>query len=96
MLRQLLTSLEPGSPQSAAPRLLRMPKPCVALIALCMMAGIVVAQDRAPVTSGVPTFRVDPAWPSIPNNWQFGQAVGFVPGLAYLACLAYEGAQPCS
>ena len=20
-----------------------------------------------------PSFRVDPAWPKIPNNWQFGQ-----------------------
>ena len=23
--------------------------------------------------SSVPKFRVDPSWPKIPNNWQFGQ-----------------------
>ena len=30
---------------------------------------------QGPSTAGrdVPAFRVDPAWPKIPNNWQFGQ-----------------------
>jgi len=38
------------------------------------LAGVVGgAQDRAGIASGVPTFRVDPTWPRIPNNWQFGQ-----------------------
>jgi DNA-binding beta-propeller fold protein YncE len=38
------------------------------------LAGVVGrAQDRSTVASGVPMFRVDPAWPRIPNNWQFGQ-----------------------
>jgi DNA-binding beta-propeller fold protein YncE len=73
MLRHLLTRLERGCAQSAAPRVLRMKKQRGALIALCMVVGVVVAQDRAPNTLSVPTFRVDPAWPSIPNNWQFGQ-----------------------
>src|SRR6185295_6425572 len=31
------------------------------------------AQLRIPTRSEVPSFRVDPAWPKIPNNWQFGQ-----------------------
>jgi DNA-binding beta-propeller fold protein YncE len=30
-------------------------------------------QTRAAVAAGVPRFRVDPTWPKIPNNWQFGQ-----------------------
>jgi DNA-binding beta-propeller fold protein YncE len=45
-----------------------------ALVAASTLAGVVgVAQDRSTVASGVPMFRVDPAWPRIPNNWQFGQ-----------------------
>jgi DNA-binding beta-propeller fold protein YncE len=32
-----------------------------------------VAQGRPSPTREVPTFRVDPTWPTIPNNWQFGQ-----------------------
>ena len=27
----------------------------------------------APSVTDAPKFRVDPAWPTIPNNWQFGQ-----------------------
>jgi DNA-binding beta-propeller fold protein YncE len=73
MQRQLLARLERSGPPSSAPRSLPFKKPWGALIALCMMVGVVIAQDRAPIASGVPTFRVDPAWPSIPNNWQFGQ-----------------------
>ena len=26
-----------------------------------------------PSATDAPKFRVDPAWPTIPNNWQFGQ-----------------------
>ena len=32
-----------------------------------------VAQARPSAALGVPRFSVDPAWPRIPNNWQFGQ-----------------------
>ena len=31
------------------------------------------AQSPTSATRGVPRFRVDPAWPKIPNAWQFGQ-----------------------
>ncbi len=34
---------------------------------------IASAQARPPATPTVPKFRVDPAWPKIPNNWQLGQ-----------------------
>jgi hypothetical protein len=30
-------------------------------------------QARRSAARGTPTFQVDPAWPKIPNNWQFGQ-----------------------
>ena len=29
--------------------------------------------EQAPADRQAPRFRVDPAWPHIPNNWQFGQ-----------------------
>ena len=32
-----------------------------------------VARARASAALDVPKFSVDPAWPKIPNNWQFGQ-----------------------
>jgi DNA-binding beta-propeller fold protein YncE len=31
------------------------------------------AAQSGPGPSSAPTFRVDPAWPTIPNNWQLGQ-----------------------
>ena len=31
------------------------------------------AQARATAAREAPKFQVDPAWPKIPNNWQFGQ-----------------------
>src|SRR4029077_4152564 len=34
---------------------------------------LAAAQARASASSDVPKFQVDPAWPKIPNNWQFGQ-----------------------
>ncbi len=42
-----------------------------AIIVAVVLVGLVAAgraQDR-----GAPAFRVDPSWPTIPNNWQFGQ-----------------------
>ncbi len=36
-----------------------------------IVAAVVVAQVK-PATQA-PRFKVDPAWPKIPNNWQFGQ-----------------------
>jgi len=44
-----------------------------ALVVLSTLTVVGGAQDRSPATRDVPTFRVDPAWPKIPNNWQFGQ-----------------------
>ena len=45
-----------------------------ALVVVFALAGVVGgAQDRSTGASGVPMFRVDPTWPRIPNNWQFGQ-----------------------
>src|SRR5882724_5155017 len=38
----------------------------VVLSALAGLAALVVFGQA-------PMFRVDPAWPKIPNNWQFGQ-----------------------
>jgi DNA-binding beta-propeller fold protein YncE len=37
--------------------------------------GVEPAAAQAPpsAATAVPTFQVDPAWPNIPNNWQFGQ-----------------------
>ena len=36
-------------------------------------ASAQVRSSAARPASEVPQFRVDPAWPKIPNNWQFGQ-----------------------
>ena len=49
-----------------------------ALAALVTGAGrpgmeTAAAQARQSPAQEVPTFKVDPAWPTIPNNWQFGQ-----------------------
>jgi len=41
----------------------------VLLGALC--SACVAPEPQA--EPAVPTFRVDPSWPRIPNNWQFGQ-----------------------
>src|SRR5687768_18577821 len=38
------------------------------LLALVLLTTASHAQVR-----DVPRFRVDPSWPTIPNNWQFGQ-----------------------
>ena len=41
------------------------------------IAALLVAFTMTPAMTGqqsdVPAFTVDPAWPTIPNNWQFGQ-----------------------
>ena len=34
---------------------------------------MLAAQGATSAAPGVPKFRVDPAWPKIPNNWQLGQ-----------------------
>jgi DNA-binding beta-propeller fold protein YncE len=39
------------------------------LVLLVLVTAIAAAAQR----TEAPTFRVDPAWPAIPNNWQFGQ-----------------------
>ena len=31
------------------------------------------APAEVPTALAAPTFQVDPAWPTVPNNWQFGQ-----------------------
>jgi DNA-binding beta-propeller fold protein YncE len=42
-----------------------------------IIAALLVAHAMTPAITGqqskVPAFKVDPAWPKIPNNWQFGQ-----------------------
>ena len=35
--------------------------------------GMDTATAQSPPTREMPKFHVDPAWPKIPNNWQFGQ-----------------------
>ena len=34
---------------------------------------VVAEQVRPPAADAVPKFRLDPAWPKIPNSWTFGQ-----------------------
>lgn len=41
---------------------------CVAGIILAVVSAVLLYAQNA-----VPKFRVDPAWPKIPNNWQLGQ-----------------------
>src|SRR5262245_36254495 len=45
------------------------------MLASVAIASIAVAAVVAQVKPGsdVPRFKVDPSWPTIPNNWQFGQ-----------------------
>jgi DNA-binding beta-propeller fold protein YncE len=40
--------------------------------AAVVLAALLLSAQTSP-TRDVPTFRVDPAWPKIPNNWQLGQ-----------------------
>ena len=35
--------------------------------------GLQTAAAQSQAARGTPKFRVDPSWPKIPNNWQFGQ-----------------------
>ena len=44
----------------------------VLVVALFILAGI-VSESAQRSRESVPKFRVDPAWPKIPNNWQLGQ-----------------------
>ena len=45
---------------------------CIALATLEFDAAASRAQSRAAAPQA-PTFQVDPAWPKVPNSWQFGQ-----------------------
>src|SRR5262245_23888145 len=48
--------------------------PCVSATALLFLLSSTVAPVRAQQsTLHAPEFRVDPAWPSIPNNWVLGE-----------------------
>src|SRR6478672_2406990 len=44
-------------------------------VVVCVDPGTqtAAAQARQSAAIPVPKFQVDPAWPKIPNNWQFGQ-----------------------
>src|SRR4030095_9569617 len=42
-----------------------------AIAGMLMVAAVVMGQGKP--GSETPHFKVDPAWPKIPNNWQFGQ-----------------------
>jgi DNA-binding beta-propeller fold protein YncE len=41
----------------------------VTVLSACLAAALA----SGAVAQQAPTFRVDPSWPTIPNNWQFGQ-----------------------
>ena len=41
-------------------------------VAAVLIAVAVVSAQVGP-GSEAPAFKVDPSWPKIPNNWQFGQ-----------------------
>src|SRR4030095_15154592 len=43
------------------------------VIASAVSVLIAAAIAGAQVKPEAPTFKVDPSWPRIPNNWQFGQ-----------------------
>src|SRR5438128_6368792 len=43
------------------------------VVLLALAAVVIGAQGGPPAAREVPKFQVDPAWPKIPNNWQFGQ-----------------------
>ncbi|HEY6509108.1 MAG TPA: hypothetical protein VIY56_13900 [Vicinamibacterales bacterium] len=45
----------------------------IGLQLLSCLACVACITPAPPQTSTAPTFRVDPSWPHIPNNWQFGQ-----------------------
>jgi DNA-binding beta-propeller fold protein YncE len=46
-----------------------MTRKTLAVLLVLFAATLAVSGQR----SEAPTFKVDPAWPKIPNNWQFGQ-----------------------
>jgi len=61
-----------------------MKQPLGASVVLSALAALVIgagrpgvetaaAQARPSAARAAPKFKVDPAWPRIPNNWQFGQ-----------------------
>ena len=42
------------------------------VVSLCCVQSV-AAQTKSSALREVPNFQVDPSWPKIPNNWQFGQ-----------------------
>src|SRR4051794_19916718 len=40
---------------------------------LVLTGSLWIYGAQAPSAARVPTFRADPSWPSIPNNWIFGE-----------------------
>jgi DNA-binding beta-propeller fold protein YncE len=46
---------------------------CFAALVSSMMETPLAAQVRKFKANGFPKFKVEPSWPKIPNNWQFGQ-----------------------
>ena len=45
----------------------------LAALAVAGRGGVPALAQSRPAALDVPKFRVDPGWPKIPNNWQFGQ-----------------------
>src|SRR5262245_28209965 len=45
------------------------------VFSFCVLAVLAAftALAQAPANGRVPTFQPDPSWPSIPNNWVFGE-----------------------
>src|SRR5947207_12003824 len=62
-----------GAPMKRRIRLGLMLLACIVISVVTSHLGrTVVAQARRSQLTQVPKFRVDPAWPKIPNNWIFG------------------------
>jgi DNA-binding beta-propeller fold protein YncE len=52
----------------------------IGVASLLVSASILVSgealEQASPLLSGVPRFQVDPAWPQLPADWQWGQVIG--------------------
>ncbi len=46
---------------------------CFAALVSSMREAPLAAQVRKVKGNAFPKFKVEPSWPKIPNNWQFGQ-----------------------
>src|SRR4029434_2640465 len=42
-------------------------------VSVAAVLAAFAALAQAPANGRVPTFQPDPSWPSIPNNWMFGE-----------------------